>query len=993
MKLEGFIGAAYQLDSVNVDNQRCVNLYPEVIESGHGKEGQVAYLRGTPGLEAFEEVGDGPIRCIHVDSIGRVFVVSGAKIYSVSTKSQWRLRFDLPTLPAKAFLSTDWNAATDQVTITAHGFLTGLRVHVGLSGGGWDPNTDYYIIKVDANTVKIATSLANARAGTAINLASIFVDSTITPQPYGPLYNLEWDSINFASNTFSKDAHGLIDGLEVKFKATAQYPAGILPDTSYYVTNSSENTFRLASSLANALAGTAISFTEPAGERYVKQLGSEGEYGGSTVVLASSTGTVRAASMSAGGNGTDSSTIFVDGSNNYLLEDLEGDQALGVLGSVTYAQALVDITNDITITTLGNVDEHVLSEGITISDEVTSDPIKVGLNGENTVGISLYKDVVTATGETSYNLKIARGAQAYAQAVIDITNDITITRYELDYEDGVNEVDSHVASTGITIRNLSYDSGGLLIYVIDFYKDTLDKSDSHYYRIDVYLPAGGSLNTAELVAVLSTAESSFVTSGGKSFSFASMSSPPTGRIRTQLSRANYTFSGGGSQTTASAFGTPVSASFTAQQGPATTLTTAELVSALTNGYLEGITLRVDSWGAPYGPPAGTTRTALNVSNYTFEGGGSQQTSSAFGTPVQADFTREVAEGQGFGSVPSASHIVWSDGYFIVNQGGTNKFFISGLQDFEINTLDFTSSEGSPDIVLALAVINRYLYVFNEKTTEVYANTGNADFPFERIQGGFLETGCAAAGSVAKVGGNICFLARSEEGEGSVFSVEGLTLKRISTHAIEQAIRGYADISTATAYSYLSGGHLFYVLNFDEATWVYDLSTGMWHERAYTNAGDLERHRAQYCAYVPSLKVHLVGDYATNEVFVLSESKYSDNGNAITRLRTSPYVSAEGDRVRFNRFQLDMETGIGLDGAVQGSEPSVMLDWSNDNGHTWSSESWALADAGSGNIGAYQTRVVWRRLGQARDRVFRVKITDPVKVRLISALIDVERQSS
>ncbi len=89
----------------------------------------------------------------------------------------------------------------------------------------------------------------------------------------------------------------------------------------------------------------------------------------------------------------------------------------------------------------------------------------------------------------------------------------------------------------------------------------------------------------------------------------------------------------------------------------------------------------------------------------------------------------------------------------------------------------------------------------------------------------------------------------------------------------------------------------------------------------------------------------------------------------------------------------MEVGIGLDGDVQGSDPAVMLDWSNDGGHTWSSESWALADAGSGEIGDYSKRVIWNRLGSFRQRVFRVKITDPVKIRLIDAQIEVESGTS
>jgi len=344
---------------------------------------------------------------------------------------------------------------------------------------------------------------------------------------------------------------------------------------------------------------------------------------------------------------------------------------------------------------------------------------------------------------------------------------------------------------------------------------------------------------------------------------------------------------------------------------------------------------------------------------------------------------------GYGSVLTAENIVWSDGFFIVNEGGTNKFFVSDLKDFNIDTLSFSSSEGNPDILLALEVKNRNLYLFNEKTTEIFVNTGNADFPFERASGGFIEVGCAAKYSVAKINDSILWLARQETGQGVVMTMQGLIPQRISTHPIEQAINGYADMSTATAYTYQRDGHAYYVINFAEATWCYDLSTGLWHERAYTNSGTLERHRADTCAFDKGHNYQIVGDYSTNEVYYLDPTTYTDDSDAITRLRSSPHISAGLKRLFCSKFQLDMETGIGLDGGVQGSSPTVMMDFSDDGGHTWSSESWALADAGSGSIGEYKTRVIWRRLGQFRDRIFRVKITDPVKINLISAELEIE----
>jgi hypothetical protein len=61
-------------------------------------------------------------------------------------------------------------------------------------------------------------------------------------------------------------------------------------------------------------------------------------------------------------------------------------------------------------------------------------------------------------------------------------------------------------------------------------------------------------------------------------------------------------------------------------------------------------------------------------------------------------------------------------------------------------------------------------------------------------------------------------------------------------------------------------------------------------------------------------------------------------------------------------------------------PQAMLRWSNDGGSTWSNEHWV----GIGQQGKYKNRAIWRRLGQARDRVFEVVVTDPVKMVIVSA---------
>lgn len=344
---------------------------------------------------------------------------------------------------------------------------------------------------------------------------------------------------------------------------------------------------------------------------------------------------------------------------------------------------------------------------------------------------------------------------------------------------------------------------------------------------------------------------------------------------------------------------------------------------------------------------------------------------------------------GFPQVPNATHVALIDGYLIYNEGGTGRFYVSDWQSLTVNPLSFATSEGSLDYVIGLIANNRLLWMYNEKSVEIYSNTGNASFPFERISGGFIEKGIIAGFSLNKIDGILFWLGRDASGQGVVYAAQGLTPQRISTHAIEAAISKYADISTATSYTYQQDGHAFYVLNFAEATWVYDLSTKLWHERAFTLEGELVRHRSESHDFMSELNLQLVGDFENGNVYALDQEYYSDDGSSITRMRVTPHVSAGLKRLFCKRLDIDMEVGVGLDGEVQGSDPQVMLDWSNDGGHTWSSEVFASIGKKIGGIGQFKTRVFWNRLGSFRDRVFRMKITDPVKVVILGAEIDIE----
>jgi len=323
--------------------------------------------------------------------------------------------------------------------------------------------------------------------------------------------------------------------------------------------------------------------------------------------------------------------------------------------------------------------------------------------------------------------------------------------------------------------------------------------------------------------------------------------------------------------------------------------------------------------------------------------------------------------------------------------------------------------------------------------------GITTFPFQRVPGTSSQKGLGAQFSIARLDGSFVCVTRDNRGDGTIEMMQGYTWVRISTHAVEQTLIDQYT-GDAIAYSYQIEGHEMYVVTFPtiNLTWVYDLSTKSWHKWLSFADGVYNRHRSNCGAFFNNM--YIVGDYENGKLYSIENDVYTEDGATIRRLRRAPHLVADFQREYFDELQIQFQPGVGLNGypgydgedlatesnnvivaefvqgylttqaddqlvteagdgneplvtqvqpavdyngyaleteayeATPGYDPQAMLRWSNDGGSTWSNEHWTSI----GRIGRYTNRAIWRRLGFARDRIFEVAISAPVKAVIISA---------
>jgi len=323
----------------------------------------------------------------------------------------------------------------------------------------------------------------------------------------------------------------------------------------------------------------------------------------------------------------------------------------------------------------------------------------------------------------------------------------------------------------------------------------------------------------------------------------------------------------------------------------------------------------------------------------------------------------------------SDEVVEIDGYFVFVDPDTDQFYLSAIDDgTALDALDFSSADSSPDDIVTHRVSHRQLWLFGELSTEIWINSGGADFPFVRYQSYTLDIGCLGKRTAIIAADTLFWIGKTRNGQGIVYMASGNQPQRVSTNAVEEALRASTDLSSATMWTYQVEGQEFIGLNAPglETTWVFDAANQLWHERGEWDAG-WEPQRAE-------LITAFEGEhYATDSAGIvtrLDDTLNTMNGRVMRRERTWPHmIQPSMEPVSYRGVEIACATGSG---------GQIALEVSNDGGKTFGP---ALLRS-LGATGRWMQRVRWNALGIAINRVFRIWQTDDAPFAIHSATVDV-----
>lgn len=372
----------------------------------------------------------------------------------------------------------------------------------------------------------------------------------------------------------------------------------------------------------------------------------------------------------------------------------------------------------------------------------------------------------------------------------------------------------------------------------------------------------------------------------------------------------------------------------------------------------GGTLYAVSGGALYSIDSAGTATSLGAiadDEDTFmEGYASNVTVAAGGNYYVWDGTTlSTVTGGAFTSIGS---IAFLSGYTIITEKNGSRFQWSDIQDpGTLDGLQFATAEGVDDILLRAITHGGNLYLFGKASTELWTLTGAANAnAFSRLAGGVIDRGLLAPKLAVDFGQGV-FLVGDD---GIAYLMSGATMQPVSVRGFETSV---AEETPTHCFYYEVEGHKFIVVRFaGRPSWIYDISSGEWHERAVGNDHDAWNVVGAVKAYNKWRGINTLSGIVTLE-------GVADLGATILKKAISNTFDNDDNRFRVNRLVMRARTGF----SDLGRDMNLILRLSGDRGVTWGTSK----PRSLGSLGEHETRAVWRSLGQFRTLTAEITLGD------------------
>jgi len=328
-------------------------------------------------------------------------------------------------------------------------------------------------------------------------------------------------------------------------------------------------------------------------------------------------------------------------------------------------------------------------------------------------------------------------------------------------------------------------------------------------------------------------------------------------------------------------------------------------------------------------------------------------------------------------LPQVNSVTHIDGYFTfgIADSTAGRFFLTAQDDAsQVAALDYATAESNPDPMVTVFRRKGELWLFGSESLEIWTNSGNELFPFERLPGATIDRGCKSGPSVVLLDEKVIWISD----DGTVVLATGYAGERISTHSVERSITAEPDKSAIQAEVITKNGHSLYILSGTTFTWVYNLTTKLWHERKSLG---LERWRGgPICEWRDQT---VVGDIVNGKLYTVDPT-YADEGDQqIVMLLRGPILHNFPNDVQYFDLCLDIVRGVGVvSGDDEDTNPRALLRYSDDGGATWSNER-------TGELGQTSktgNQIKFPPMGQASDigRVVELSISAGVMRALMGA---------